>query len=220
MADGTNVDGSEANSGEGTSNDGSGEGTHWTETLNDDLKGNEALKEIKDINSLAGNYIKLQEGKPVVPESIEGYELDVPEGIKTNDEEIKAFKEKALELGLTADQLKGLADINFQNVLNQTENYNNFIETTKTETEKALKTDWGEGYDGNCEVAEQALTKFFPEEVCSIIRQTGLHVHKDFVAGMYEIGKHFKGDSFDVGGKGESGGKTTGDVFYDNPTSK
>tara|TARA_R110000782_G_scaffold256878_1_gene346099 strand:- start:365 stop:1264 length:900 start_codon:yes stop_codon:yes gene_type:complete len=101
-----------------------------------------------------------------LPDTVDKYDFQptLPEGFKVNEELMTGYKQKAHELGILPHQAKGIMEyyneFNGKDVASQSEAYAN----TLAEQTASLKTEWGEAYDKNINIAEQALKHFYPDE--------------------------------------------------------
>ena len=127
----------------------------------EDLRGHDALKSIADVDGLAQEFITLKEAQPTLPDSIDGYAYELPEGVSLNEEESASFKQIALDSGFTADQYSAMMkfDLDRQNKANEA------VEARATEASDALKTEYGDKYDENLELAKSVLKRYKAEEL-------------------------------------------------------
>lgn len=143
----------------GSTGDGGGGGT-WLDSLPEDLKGNEALKGYDGIESLAKAHLtaqgelaglkqQIEDGKPVIPETPEAYELPAKfEGIpdEAAAEVAKSLSQVALEAGLTKEQAgKAYAAIMAQEV-KAIKDEAEAIERKQAETKTSLQKEYGDKY--------------------------------------------------------------------------
>ena len=144
----------------GSTGDGGGGGTSWLDSLPEDLKGNEALKGYDGIESLAKAHLttqgelaglkqQIEDGKPVIPETPEAYELPAKfEGIpdEASAEVAKSLSQVALEAGLTKEQAgKAYAAIMAQEV-QALKDETAAIERRQAETKASLQKEYGDKY--------------------------------------------------------------------------
>jgi hypothetical protein len=205
----------------------------WYEALGPDLGKNPSIQKFKDPASLAKSYIELQKlvGKDKVvvptekstpaewaefyrkvgrPDALDGYEtpeLGVPEEVKMRDEQLAAFKEKALELGLSKKQFAELykmqQEMSAQSLGTQVEEYKSLKDKAETE----LRKEWGQAYDAKVDKAQQVVNTYFKGKGLNKAFEI-LANDKGFIAAMASIGEKL-GESA-VGG-GEARGTLTPD---------
>lgn len=167
--------------------------------LPDELKGINALKDFKTPADLAKSYVNTKEkiGSMVTipgddadtetrskffnrlgrPESIEGYDF-VPEevqglkGVTTvNTDNLKQFKEKAHNLGLTKSQAKGMMD-HVQSVFSKQLNEQALsLANAADSSSKELRSSWGASYEKNLGHVDSALSQFFTEDNATMMKQ-------------------------------------------------
>jgi len=158
----------------------------WRSSLPEDLRDNPTLSNFKDINSLAAAHVNLKShlgrdkiAKPVTsddwndvynflgrPESPDGYEVklpdEIPEPIKAqfNDEALGNFRQKAHELGLNSEQASALVAWQAENLSGQFNALQEQQGQSIEEGEKALREEWGRGYDQNVKFAHKAFEEY------------------------------------------------------------
>ncbi len=166
------IDSAKVNTGDGD--------TGSTFTLPESLHKAEFFDGVKDVDDLANKAFELAgqvwdsaANKPVVPETVDGYEVTVPEGMAASEELVKAFKAAALKSGMTQAQVSRAADVYNSHISGQTKKA---VEAMKAAHEKeesdsvnGLKDVWKEKYEPNMEAVMQVLHKFgtpeFKEEL-------------------------------------------------------
>jgi hypothetical protein len=101
-----------------------------------------------------------------LPDSVDKYDFqsEVPEGFKVNEELMTGYKQKAHELGILPHQAKGIMEFynefSGKDIASQSEAY-----TAQLAADTAsLKTEWGDAYGKNINIAEQALNHFYPDD--------------------------------------------------------
>lgn len=100
-----------------------------------------------------------------VPESIDDYEVknNLPEGMKGNDDLLKGFRELAHKAGVLPRQAQQILDFYNEFAGNdakaQAAAYRESLEADQAK----LKQEWGNGFEKNMNLAEQALDHFFPD---------------------------------------------------------
>lgn len=184
----------------------------FVEGLSEEMRGDEAgiamLRESKDVNTLAQNYIatkKLVGGsiKPLSKESTPGeveayyartrpetadkYELQAPgEGVKDNEALIKGFKDIAHKAGYDNRQVNAAVGfVREQSQLAAAEGAK-----ALAEMETALKGRWGANMEPNDAIAARAITEFASEAQLDFLEDTGLGDHPILRELFHTIGEH------------------------------
>lgn len=177
--------GGEGGGGGEAGNDGAGGGTKapatWRDGLAPELRNNPALKDFDDVAKLAAAHVELQgvigkkglvppdpktakpedwqrwrQGLPGVPKDAASYDLGdfkAPEGLPWDGEAQGKFLEVAHRFGVPSDGARALLD--FYAEFTQ-QSVSQLVERTEADA-KALREEWGGGYDGKIEAANAAL---------------------------------------------------------------
>lgn len=173
--------------------------TTFQDSLPEDLRGHESLKDFKDVGGLAKSFIDTQAmvGNSVRipgenasdedvakfytslgrPETPDGYELSTweqPQGFKANEDMTSSFKTVGHQLGLTGKQMEGLNNwygeqINGMATNMQTDR-DNRAKTVMAEFRKEL----GASADAKIDLASAAMNKFASKEIIEYLDETGL----------------------------------------------
>lgn len=139
----------------GNGGDGGSQTTFLDTIQNEDLRGNEFLKDFDSPDSLAEDYVKLRTSQPVVPENADGYKADLPEGTILDENDFNEFKTHAHELGLTNDQWEAM--IKYDHARNQ--KWQAEQEQAVKDAEAELTKEWGGKYQENISKATEVLDK-------------------------------------------------------------
>jgi hypothetical protein len=202
--DGTGGDGGGGAGGDGGSggDGGGGDGgaPEWLGSLPDELKGNEALTGIKDIQTLAADYLDLQGKQVVVPEKPDDYTFTAPEGSNMNDDELSGVKEAFHRAGIPDKMAASLFGEIVADRKATAERHEQALVKMKTDTEAALASKWGNDAKKNTGLADQAVKVIFGEEFSKFMQASGLGSNAAFVEGMYKISSLIKEDDFEAGG--------------------
>lgn len=111
------------------------------------------------------------------PENIDGYDFEpqAVEGINgvtaVNKENVKAFKEKAHELGLTKSQAQGLMNHIQSGFSQQLQEQARLMAESVDKASKELRSEWGVNYDKNMGNVDTALSQFFSKEDGALLKQ-------------------------------------------------
>ena len=162
----------------------------WYDSLDPDLKQHPGITKFKDPGSLAKSYVELQKligkekvvvptekstkeewdsfykkvGRPDLATDYAAPELELPEEIKMREENLEAFRAKAHELGLTKKQFAELYGLQAQ--ISQ-QSYNQQLEQAakmKTESETALRSEWGAAYEKKVDSAQKMIHNYFGDK--------------------------------------------------------
>jgi len=158
----------------------------WRSSLPDDLRNDATLQNFKDIESLAKTVVHQQKvlGSRIPipktdaerselytklgrPETSEQYKINIPETHKSyfQDENVSQFKNVAHKIGLNNEQVNALIDYQLKTIDNQVSTEPSKIAAERTNTENALKKEWGYEYDKNVRSAQRALSVYGDDEI-------------------------------------------------------
>lgn len=172
---------------------------------NEELRGNETLKDFKDVDSLAQSYVEIQSAIPVVPENAEGYKIDIPEGIEIAEEEHSNFKTLALENKMTNEQYKAVLEFDFarQKLIND-----KFVEIHDNAVAE-MKKEEGDKYDESLALCQKVLNAFNGKDLASRI---DLGNDPGMFRFLKAVGAAISEDRLNAGGhEGEGDGRPTGE---------
>lgn len=202
--------------GTGQDNTGAGEGGEQTSFLdgitNEDLKGNEILtgynEDGKGLEALAQDYVDLKGSQPTLPENIDGYKFDLPEGAQVDEAGMNAFKEAALEAKFTPEQYN--AAVAFR--VAEMENITKSVEESREAAIEELKADpkyGGDKFEGNLAMAQKLLAKYEATDILTedITAALSADNAKDLLGNktglfrlLIDIANDFSEDHFETGG--------------------
>ena len=129
----------------------------FNESLPEDLRGNEHLKNVKDGAEMARYYVDLKSNYLKPPDTADGYEYEMPEGFKVEQGAYDEFKQVAFDNGINQKQFSALMDTEAKRHTASVEAIRNNIETRRAEAQKELKTEFGDQYDQKIESAKRFL---------------------------------------------------------------
>jgi len=132
----------------------------------EDLKGNESLTDFKSADDIAQAYVDLKGSLPQVPDSVDAYEFDIPEGVDSGIDEagMNAFKDLALENKLTSEQYKAVTGFRLAEIAAETK----AINEAKNKAIDEMKKDWADNYDANIDKAQKVLQRFEAEDLLTV----------------------------------------------------
>lgn len=80
--------------------------------------------------------------------------------------------------------------------------------------DKAIRTEWGADYDGNFQIAQRALARFFKDtNLYKALDESGLVRQPAFMRGLLQVGKMIKEDEPPNNANG-GGRKSDAEIFY------
>ena len=209
----------------------------WRDGLPDDLRASKGLEKFKDKAALATSYLELERkigakgliipkpdapqeevdaffnalGRPETPEKYEvEFPADYPEVLK-NDERVGEFRGVAHKLGLSAEQVKGVIDFYVKGNMADHGHYVGQMKEAKESAETALRTEWGEAFEPNCQVVLDAYNQFADQEFVEYLESSGVGNDPRMARMFYKIGlamsedgKLKGGDVTSIGGSFEA----------------
>ena len=172
------------------------EPTNWRESVaGDDLQKiaerfnspTDAIKAVADLRKQVSTSIRVP-GKDAtdddraafnkalgVPDSVDGYKFQVPEGHEATDAD-KAFQSSAAEafhkLGISADQAAGLNEWNNALVAESQKATEAADKEFAEKTEAALKSEWADDYERNTTLAKRSAAEMLGTDLESVAEMT------------------------------------------------
>ena len=181
-----------------------GSGNDFLQMVPEELRDHPSLSPIKDVENLARSYVNAQrligaDKIPVPvnptdedldniynrlgrPESVDGYEIAVDGNIVTEDV-AKSYADIAHKLRLTPDQANGIMDY-YRSMASQPSEMTTEAETQqRSQTEMALRKEWGDDFDARIEDAGKIAQQFGGGELLEMKLADGTKVgnHPDFI---------------------------------------
>ena len=191
----------------------------WKDSVSREVRfskdGNDKLARFTDPTSLATSYLeqeKMNSGRVKIPgedstpeevsafyqklgkpETAEGYELpELAEGDAYDETMMNAVKQYAFDKNMSNEQLNGMVET----YLNEARLAQDRI---ATQTEDALKQEWGGDYDKNIEISRRALRELAPEEITepliAEIANANMDNSQNFVKFLNAIGSKMLDDT-------------------------
>jgi hypothetical protein len=129
------------------------------------------------------------------PDSPDGYEVTMPEGIQADEGRIGFFRPYFHQLGLTKEQVQGIAvaDAAFQQAVVRQ------IQDDVILKRDALTREWGPLFKRNEALAAAGLEHYFGKEGMQVLVDTGLINHPEVIRAGYRIGWTLPEDKLVVG---------------------
>jgi hypothetical protein len=211
MTELTGDQGLQANTGDLGGEGGTGNGgAEFLATLPEGVRDNEVFQGIESLEGLTQSYLDLH-GKaaamPQVPADADGYEALAPEGVKLDETRVNEFKAEAHKLGLTQEQFIGLVNYDIERSRAATDAHskarNDALETAVT----ALKAEWGDKYEENANIAENALNKLTTPAFRELLVSSGLNDNPLVVHTFHNLGIVLSEDQFVSAERKAAGGR-------------
>lgn len=176
------------------------------ETLPEDLRDSEHLKEVEGADKLARYYVDLKSNYLKPPDTADGYEFEKPEGFDLDTEMFSKFKEVALESGINQKQFSEIMDMEVARHTQSQEAMKENIETAQAEAEKALKTEWGDQYEKKLESAKGFLRNehVASESFNKFLEDTRFGDNPEVIRMFAKLADLISEDAFIKPGKGDS----------------
>lgn len=214
MSDETMIDG-----GQGASED-------WRSAIPEDLQNDPSLADIKDIAGLAKSYVHAQHmigaDKVVLPgtdasqeekdaffsklgrpDTHDGYETPTENMPETQLDEglLNGFYQEAHRIGLNKQQAAALVRWQAQAAHEGTEASIVEMESHLAQAQEAMRKEFGNAYEQNLDMAQQAAKQFGGEELIALLNSTGLGNEPAVIKAFANIGKAISNDEV-IGGGG------------------
>lgn len=185
---------------------------HWTESLPDDLKNNEMLKQFSDVGNLAKSYVHAQQlvGKKGVivpgekaseqewndfyqgigvPKEEEKYGVQAPAKEDMDPEFFSAMKKEAMKNGLLPRQADALVKFMIGKRKETEKLLHDHNTKEATETLSSLKNEWGEGFEKNLVLTKNAVKQLGGEDFSKFIKESGIGDNLQFIKFMHKVGQ-------------------------------
>ena len=176
---------------------GASDNQDWRSSLNDELKNNPTIQNIKDLESAATTLVHQQKmiGSRIPipktdeeraelytklgrPETSDKYSFTIPETHSQffNEDQVKQFRNVAHNIGLSNDQAKALIDYQVKSVDYENQRRNTDMTLGKKNTEEALHKEWGYDYDNKVRAAQRAMSVYADDELTELLNtEAGNH---------------------------------------------
>tara|TARA_R110000765_G_scaffold51611_1_gene104090 strand:+ start:245 stop:1102 length:858 start_codon:yes stop_codon:yes gene_type:complete len=189
----------------------------WRSSLPEELRSNATLEKYTSVESLAKGYLNASSmlGKDKLikpnsddewgafynemgrPEDPAGYEFPAAEadsGFEVDAEMVNKFRSVAHEAGLSGKQAEQLYEWYTANNAEQFEQAVSNAETSLTESEAAMRKEWGKAYDQKMEQALRAVRQFGGEPLVEELNATGLGNNPNLIKAFALAGEKIMGD--------------------------
>ena len=213
----------------------------WAAQLSDDLKGNETLTRFQSISDLGKAFLdadgKLKNAVTLPregasdqeqaeffsklgrPESPDKYQLErpkLPEGMQYNEDKEKKYRSAAHGAGITDKQLKTLYGLFINDQISDYQAMMKQRDDDVKSAETALKTEWGDKYGENVELAFRAVIALGGQKLNDELSRLPIGNNPELVKVFAMLGAKLAPDKLVTGEKGGSSEtKATGQFVYD-----
>lgn len=192
-------------------------GPEWLKDMDDTYRNDTMLQHVPDVNTLVKNYVNAQKmiGKDKISlldehateddisafydklgrPSREEYKVEFGEA-GYNDEFQKGFLDNAHKSGVMPKQAQEMFNY-FQEQVDSASELHTTQTTQDTEQRmEELKTEWGNGYEKNLEVAKSAVNTLTDDKFKAFLDTSGLGNHPEMVKMFTAIGNQLNEDTF------------------------
>ncbi|WP_417431823.1 hypothetical protein [Kiloniella sp.] len=165
-----------------------------------------------------------------VPETPDGYELQVPEELSSqhSEEDWKAYtgaiSELSHALGLSPDQAQALADMDLQAKTQSMENMEReqeqYLSQQIEETTQTLSDEWGSKMDVNVRTANRALKALGGSELEGVLSEAGVLNDPVVIRAFHKAGLSLVEDSSPGGAGATRRNKSAAEILYPSSTKE
>jgi hypothetical protein len=187
---------------------------NWYDSLPEDMREDQNITKFDSVESLGKSWLNAQRliGADKIPmpqtdddwentynrlgrpEDVAGYEVKAPEGVEIDSELQGSFLQTAHSLGLNQKQVEGLANWQFEQGANTQQASQQQSEQAFNEAMNGLKSEWGNAFEQNANVAVRAASEFLSDDDKAFIENAkidGIEVgnHPMFLKLFHNVGK-------------------------------
>ena len=179
--------------------------TPFTETLPENLRGHEALKDM-DPAKLAESYVSTIDKVPKVPKSIDEYSNpEIPEGMPFDEAANRIFREEALKAGMTNEQYQAAMKFDMDRISGLVDQLEAQRKEAITQIAKEKQKSEDDVVAATTETAKKLGLETLMENRPDIVSDP------DFIRAMYAISSKISEDVLKFGKPGDEGKRTTPD---------
>lgn len=154
----------------------------------------------KRIEDLTNDELVALDKKFGAPESVDGYELNLPEELVKDDPILRNIGQNFLDAGIPKEKASKLMEGVMSQIEEQVKMEQADIQIKNEENIKTLRQEFGTAFDERIVMANQALKEFGGQDAIEAITQAGLASNPAIVKMLSEVGKLIAEDK-PVGGK-------------------
>ena len=189
----------------------------WMTGLPEDLKKDATLSRFKTLEELAKSHRELRaiQGRSISipgeeatqeelnefykklgrPDNIEGYSLNIPEGLEVQGESVQWFAKTAHELGLNKKAAEQLWDKYLEYTTSTSQELQIDRERQAQKAKEDLMREWGTEFNARVKSAENVFGSLFSEGVRKKLSQAGLTDDLDFIRDLDNLSRQFAEDT-------------------------
>jgi hypothetical protein len=189
----------------------------WAKGIEPEFMNDPIMKNVRDIPSLVKSYVHAQrlvgrdrvvvptkDSKPEefksyfqkigLPESIDKYEANIPEGALFSPEKLAVMKQAAYENNILPNQFSKMLEL-FNAEKTEVMSAHEQEEVARVSaTQETLKKEWGEGYTKKINQANATLSHFGGPELMKYIHESPIGSDEKFIRLMANIGEKLKSE--------------------------
>jgi len=170
--------------------------TPFTETLPEELRGHEALKDMDPVK-LAESYVSTIDKVPKVPASIDEYvNPELPEGIPLDEAANQIFREEALKAGMTNEQYQAAMSFDIQRLTSLMDS----LEAQRKETVAQIATEQNQSEDDVVKATKNVAEKLGLADMLE--KRPDISSDPDFIKAMHAISSKISEDTLKFGKAG------------------
>ncbi len=191
----------EGDAGTGQGDTGAGEGDAGTSFLDgikdEGIRGSEHLSKMENLDGLAQGYIDMKTSQPVVPETADNYQVDIPTDVKVDETDSGLFRGAAHEMGLTNEQYQKVMQFDFARATRT----NKVAQEAHEKAVSDMKLEMGDKYDENLATAQKVMAAAKTEELA----KTDLGNNPELFRLLVWVGGSIAEDQLETGAGGGQG---------------
>jgi hypothetical protein len=194
------------------------ETANWRDALPEDLRGEESLKLVNDVNALAKSYVHAQKmmgadkiavpskhatpedwkavfNKIGLPSELDKYDVKLNENTALDEDFLNSFKEKAFNSNVLPHQAQEMMDWYNEKAAESVANQQKSYESAQEESIGSLRAEFGEAYDSKIQMANSTLIEIGGEELANKIIASNAANDPDVIRLLVKIGDAYGDDS-------------------------
>jgi len=182
----------------------------FRDTLPEDLRDSEHLKEVDGADKLARYYVDLKSNYLKPPDTADGYEFEKPENFELDDSTYGEFRKIAFDNGVNQKQFTELMSLEVNRQNKALEKVNKDIEIARNTAEAELKTDWGDKYEQKIEAAKGVLNheSIADDKFKQFLEDTRFGDNPQVIRLFAKLADLISEDTFRKPGTGDEGNKS------------
>jgi succinate dehydrogenase/fumarate reductase flavoprotein subunit len=199
---------------------------NWKDFVSEDLRSSDSLSKFTNLDALAKSYINAESmiGKDKIvmpeteeqwgetynrlgrPESSDAYALQKIEGIDLDGDFISGFKNTAHASGLSQKQVSEMFGWYNSMAKGILDSDKSSAEIAQVDAENALRSEWGERYNSNLEIAKRSAAEYGGDDFVNFMNSAGLDKNPAMLKFLSKVGQTISEDNLE--GNGQTGGGT------------